>query len=164
MKKNKLNAILIIVIIVFFLIESYLLVSSNRHKYSIAQIIGIRNVNDFYIKKIKRNYGQGTDPIFITFKISVDNYNKYTLNYYDVENDNDFYEGEITNKKRKVDNYYVCCYETSGYDSENIKRINKAKNNIIQLKFTGAILIILIILFIIRIVKERIKNNVSTEN
>ena len=45
--------------------------------------------------------------MFITFKISVDNYNTYSLNYYDVKQDSDFYEGEITNKKIKVDNYYI---------------------------------------------------------
>lgn len=164
MKKSKFNTILIVVIIVLFIIEIYILALNNKYKYDIAKIIGIGNVNDFYIKKIERSYGPGTDPIFVTFKISIDNYNKYTLNYYDVEKDKDFYEGEITNKKRKVDNYYICCYETSGYNTENIKIINKAKNNIIQLKFTGAILIILIILFIIRTVKIRMTNNISSEN
>lgn len=164
MKKNKFNTILIVVIIVLFIIEIYILALNNKYKYDIAKIIGIGNVNDFYIKKIERSYGPGTDTIFVTFKISIDNYNKYTLNYYDVEKDKDFYEGEITNKKRKVDNYYICCYETSGYNTENIKIINKAKNNIIQLKFTGAILIILIILFIIRTVKIRMTNNISSEN
>lgn len=59
--------------------------------------------------------------MFITFKISCDSYNKYSLNYYDVKQDIDFYEGEITNKKIKVDNYYICCYATSGY---NINIIN----------------------------------------
>ncbi|MBQ2937360.1 MAG: hypothetical protein IJE05_00515 [Clostridia bacterium] len=164
MKKSKFNTILIVVIIVLFIIEIYILALNNKYKYDIAKIIGIGNVNDFYIKKIERSYGPGTDPIFVTFKISIDNYNKYTLNYYDVEKDKDFYEGEITNKKRKVDNYYICCYETFGYNTENIKIINKAKNNIIQLKFTGAILIILIILFIIRTVKIRMTNNISSEN
>lgn len=164
MKKSKFNTILIVVIIVLFIIELYILALNNKYKYDIAKIIGIGNVNDFYIKKIERSYGLGTDPIFVTFKISIDNYNKYTLNYYDVEKDKDFYEGEITNKKRKVDNYYICCYETSGYNTENIKIINKVKNNIIQLKFTGAILIILIILFIIRTVKIRMTNKISSEN
>lgn len=164
MKKNKLNTILIVMIIVLFIIEIYILALNNKYKYDIAKIIGIGNVNDFYIKKIERSYGAGTDSIYVTFKISIDNYNKYTLNYYDVEKDKDFYEGEITNKKRKVNNYYICCYETSGYNTENIKIMNKAKNNIIQLKFTGAILIILIILLIIRTVKIRMTNNISSEN
>lgn len=164
MKKSKFNTILMVAIIVLFIIEIYILALNNKYKYDIAKIIEIGNVNDFYIEKIASSYGPGTDPIFITFKISIENYNKYTLNYYEVENDNDFYEGEIINKKKKVDNYYICCYETSGYDIENIKIINKAKNNIIQLKFTGAILIILIILFIIRIVKIRMTNNVGVEN
>ena len=150
MKKSKFNIILMIVIIGLFIIEIFLLIMNNKYKYDIAKIIGIDNANDFDIEKITISYGPGTDPIYITFKIFIDNYNKYKLNYYDVKNEDDFYEGEITNKKITGDNYYICCYATSGYDTENIKVINKTKNNIIQLKFTGAILIILIILFIIR--------------
>lgn len=153
MKNSKFNILLMVMIIGLFIIEIYILDLNDKYKYDISKIIGISNLNDFHIEKIKRSYGPGTDPVFITFRISINNYNKYTLNYYDVKNENDFYEGEITNKKKKVENYYLCCYETSGYETENIKIINKAKDNIIQLRFNGAILIILIVLFVIRILK-----------
>ena len=116
--KKGLNNVLIVLIIALFIIEIYNLALNIKYKSEIAKIIKIDNIKDFDIKKIVRGYGPETDSMFITFKISVDNYNTYSLNYYDVKQDSDFYEGEITNKKIKVDNYYICCYATSGYNTE----------------------------------------------
>ena len=97
--KKWLNNVLIVLIIALFIIEIYNLALNIKYKSEIAKIIKIDNIKDFDIKKIVRGYGPGTDPMFITFKISVDNYNTYSLNYYDVKQDSDFYEGEITNKR-----------------------------------------------------------------
>ena len=109
-----------------------------------------------------RGYGPGTDPMFITFKISVDNYNTYSLNYYDVKQDSDFYEGEITNKKIKVDNYYICCYATSGYNTEDVKIISKVKTNKVILKIIEILLILLIIILFIYFFKIN-KNNIISK-
>ena len=94
--------------------------------------------------------------------ISVDNYNTYSLNYYDVKQDSDFYEGEITNKKIKVDNYYICCYATSGYNTEDVKIINKVKTNKVILKIIEILLILLIIILFIYFLKIN-KNNIISK-
>lgn len=156
MKKNKL---LIIVIIILLIIAIFILTLNIKYKYNISKILEIDNINDFSIKKISRSYGIGNDPMFITFKISIVNYNKYSLNYYDVNTENDFYKGEISNKKTQNGNYYICCYETSGYNNETIKTLNNAKNNLIQLKFIKILLIIIIIIFIIKMINTIKKNN-----
>lgn len=140
-------------IIVLFIIEIYNLALNIKYKYDIAKIVEIDNIKDFNIKEIKRCYGPGIDSMFITFKISVDNYNKHLLNYYDVEKDSDFYEGEIANKKIKVNNYYICCYATSGYDTEDVKIMSKTKNNKILIKIIEISLILLIIIWLIRVAK-----------
>ncbi len=151
------------VIIILFIIEIYMLSLKTKCKYDIAKIIKIDNVKDFEIKKIIRSYGTGTDPMFIKFKISIDNYNKYSLEYYDVEKEKNFYEGEIANKKIKIDNYYICCYATAGYNTENIKTLKNAKNSMIKFKFIGVLLIILIIVYVIRKINnvENSKNNLK---
>ena len=81
--KKGLNNVLIVLIIALFIIEIYNLALNIKYKSEIAKIIKIDNVKDFDIKKIVRGYGPETDSMFITFKISVDNYNTYSLNYYD---------------------------------------------------------------------------------
>lgn len=100
--------------------------------------------------------------MFITFKISVDNYNTYSLNYYDVKQDRDFYEGEITNKKIKVDNYYICCYAISGYNTEDVKIISKVKTNKVILKIIEILLTLLIIILFIYFFKIN-KNNIISK-
>lgn len=160
--KNGLNNVLIVLIIALFIIGIYNLALNIKYKSEIAKIIKIDNIKDFDIKKIVRGYGPGTDPMFITFKISVDNYNTYSLNYYDVKQDRDFYEGEITNKKIKVDNYYICCYAISGYNTEDVKIISKVKTNKVILKIIEILLTLLIIILFIYFFKIN-KNNIISK-
>ena len=68
----------------------------------------------------------------------------------------------IVGTKIKVDNYYVCCYATSGYNPEDVKIMSKAKTNMVILKIIEILLILLIIILFIYFLKIN-KNDVISK-
>ena len=94
-------------------------------------------------------------PLYIKFKISIDKYEKYQI-----QNDN-LYEGEITNKKQKIsDKYYMCYYEKVIYDNKQKVEFRKIKYNRLLLKANSIILLLIICAFIL---KKRKLNNSKLE-
>lgn len=153
MNKNKLKIFLIIIII----IEIILIIVNYFNKYKIAKILNISNINDFFIINMKESIGYDSQrPIYIQFKISIDNYQKYNLMYEDVYSDDNIYEGEITNKKQKIsDKYYMCYYETVIYNAKEKINFKITKFNRFYLKLATIVLIILILCYIPKMIKTK---------
>lgn len=138
-----------ILIIIILIINILLFIVNYNEKYEIAKRLEIENINDFSILEIKNSLGYETiKPIYIKFKISVDNYNKYNLNYKDIKSDDDIFDGEITNKKQKTnDNNYICYYEKVIYNKDEQNNLKNIYRNMIFLKIANITSIILIIAY-----------------
>lgn len=142
-----------IVIVIFIVIEVVLTTFNYISKYEISKMLEIDNINDFSIKGMSSSFfGQGSEmPIFIEFKISSDKYEKYNLQYQDVTSDDYIYEGEIKNKKQKIDdNYYMCYYESVIYDKKEKEEFKKMEKNKFLLQVNSIVLIILLFIYAIK--------------
>lgn len=149
MKKNLFE----IIIVIFIVIEVILSTFNYINKYEISRMLEINNINDFSIKGMRgSSFSQGSEmPIFIKFKISSDKYEKYNLQYQDVTSDDYIYEGEITNKKQKIDdNYYMCYYESVIYDKKEKEEFKKMKKIKFFLKVNSIVLIPLLFIYAIK--------------
>ena len=157
MKKNILKLICIICII----LEVLLFILYNNSKKEIGKILNIDNSSDFKIEDIRESLGVGSDnPFYITFKISIDKYNYYNLQYSNVSSSSMVYEGEITNKKQKIDdNYYMCYYEKVLYSKDEKDKIKNIKRNMFYLKLNTIVTIIVIFIEVIKIIKLKTKTN-----
>lgn len=145
----------------FIIIEITLIVFNYKNKYEISKILEIDNINDFSIQKLKEVSGyDSSKTIFIKFKISVDKYEKYNLKYVDVNSNSDIYEGEITNKKKKIsNNHYMCYYEKVTYSENEINDFRELKNNRLLLEINTIILIFIIFVYSIKRIRNIITKN-----
>lgn len=138
------------------IIEITLIAFNYIDKYEISKILKIDNISDFSVRKLKglSDYGS-SKSVFIKFKISFDKYEKYNLKYEDLNSDSAIYEGEITNKKKKIsDNYYMCYYEKVIYNENEIDKFRKMKNNRFFLEINTIILITIIFVYSIKKIRN----------
>lgn len=152
-----------IIVIIFMVIEVVLIVLNFINKYEISKILKIDNMNDFFVQELKGLSGYGTSKtIFIKFKISFDKYKEYNLQYQDVVSDDHIYEGEITNKKKKIsDNYYMCYYESVIYNDKEKEQFRKMMNNRFLLKVNSTISILLLFIYVIRKIMNIINQKID---
>jgi len=127
MKKNLFKIILFLLII----LEITLIIFNYINKYRISEMLKIGNINDFYIQNMKELYEPSSESqIYIQFKINIDKYEKYDLQYMDISNSDSIFEGEIINKKQKIsDTKYMCYYEKVIYSKREKDEFRKFKND-----------------------------------
>jgi len=94
-------------------------------------MLKIGNINDFYIQNMKELFEPSSESqIYIQFKINIDKYEKYDLQYMDISNSDSIFEGEIINKKQKIsDTKYMCYYEKVIYSKREKDEFRKFKND-----------------------------------
>lgn len=154
-----------IFIVMFIIIEIILSAFNYMDKYEISKILEIDNINDFSVRELKglSNYGS-SKFVFIKFRISSDKYEKYNLKYEDLDLNLAIYEGEITNKKKKIsDNYYMCYYEKVIYNENEIEKFRKMKNNRFFLEINTIIVILLIFIYSIKMIKDIINRKLDNK-
>lgn len=152
-----------IIVIIFMVIEVVLIVFNFINKYEISKILKIDNMNDFFVQELKGLSGYGTSKtIFIKFKISFDKYKEYNLQYQDVVSDDHIYEGEITNKKKKIsDNYYMCYYESVIYNDKEKEQFRRMMNKRFLFKVNSTISILLLFIYVIRKIMNIINQKID---
>ena len=133
------------IILVFILIELILIFFSYSNKKEVADLLKIGNTSQFAIKEMKEDIGPGSDtPIYIKFKISIDNYEKNNLKYQEETTEKGILEGEITNKRVKIsDQYYMCYYETVLY-GQKINQFRRIKFTRIFIRISTILLWIIV--------------------
>ena len=82
------------------------------------------------------------------------------MKYEDVNSNSDIYEGEITNKKKKIsNNHYMCYYEKVTYSENEINDFRELKNNRLFLEINTIILIFIIFVYSIKRIRNIITKN-----
>lgn len=143
-------------IILFIMIECFLVYKNNIYKNKIAQILNIENAKDISTKDIKiSNQGQGSETIlYIKFRISTQKYEEYQLEYTDESSEKNIFEGEIKNKKIKDNNEYICYYEKVIDSSNQQRELTQIRNTKYYLIINSIFLIFTILLMIVRLKKN----------
>ena len=131
MKKKVLITIVIILIIIIFTI---LIIRDIKNKTEVftanredlMEVLGINNSETFLpisIKRVGLGFGDTTECYLLKFKISIEDYNKNSLNY----NDMDTTEISLNWKEKKDKKTYICYVREWEYNDYRKELFNKLK-------------------------------------